>query len=464
MSNARSPGRHLASRRTATAPTLLLDLPPFAAILRLAVPTTAVMLVATASNVAHAYFVSRLGGEAIAAVSLVFPISLLAQTIMVGGIGTGVAAAVARALGAGAQLRAIAIGEHAVALGLGAGVAFAGALYFGAAPLFAAMGGSAAVVALAVPYARILFGGAVIPFSGAMLDSIMRGEGEVRVPAVWATASLLAQMIVTPVFMFGFGIGLLGAPLAMLACQSAALVARARHVLGGHGIVRPRPLPRHWRLEPVHQVLAIGIPASLSTAVNYLGIIVLTGVIARYGDGHLAAYGLAIRMDFILLSLAYGCGAAVLTLVGLASGAGRLALVRDYVLRAGGLMVVILLLLAGLLMARPDLWMGIFSDDETIVAVGSHYFRTVGPTYPLMGISMVVAFAFQALGRATVPLVVMTARVAVAVGASLAFVRYGWSETAVFATIAATNAAAALVLVTLFARTLAVMPRSSRAP
>lgn len=436
-------------------PTQLLDLPPLTALLRLGVPTTAVMLVATVSNVAHAYFVSWLGADAIAAVSLIFPISLLAQTIMVGGIGTGVAAAIARALGSGAKRQAIAVAEHALALGVLAGLAFGALVFFGAESLFRVMGGSPEVVALAVPYAHLLFGGAVIPFAGAMFDSIMRGEGEVRVPATWSTVSLVLQMGVTPLFMFGIGFGLIGAPLAMLTCQATTLIARARHVLGGRGIVQPASLPMPPDGRPIRRILSVGIPASLATAVNYLGIIVLTGVVARYGDGHLAAYGLAVRMDFILLSLAYGCGAAVLTLVGLASGAGRPELVRTYVLRAGVLMVGVLALFAVLLMVRPDVWMRIFSDNVTIGEVGAAYFRIVAPTYPLMGISMVIAFAFQALGRATVPLIVMVVRVTGLIGAALVLSGFGYSERSVFLAIAITNGSAAVVLSALFVRSLA---------
>src|SRR2546425_9609375 len=76
---------------------------PLAAVVRLAAPTTLVMAVAAVSNVVYTYFVSRLGMEAIGAVSLVFPVSLLAITAMAGGIGAGASSAVARALGARAR-------------------------------------------------------------------------------------------------------------------------------------------------------------------------------------------------------------------------------------------------------------------------------------------------------------------------------------------------------------------------
>ena len=79
----------------------LLALPPLQAVARLAAPTTLVMLVAALSNVLYTWYVSRLGPDAIAAVSLVFPLSLVAITAMNSGIGGGSASAISRALGAG---------------------------------------------------------------------------------------------------------------------------------------------------------------------------------------------------------------------------------------------------------------------------------------------------------------------------------------------------------------------------
>src|SRR6185295_5404797 len=105
-------------------PERLLAMAPLAAVLRLAAPTTLVMAVSAVSNVVYTYFVSRLGADAIAAVSVVFPISLLAITAMGGGIGAGAASAVARALGAGRRTEAARTSWHALALAVAIGVLF----------------------------------------------------------------------------------------------------------------------------------------------------------------------------------------------------------------------------------------------------------------------------------------------------------------------------------------------------
>jgi putative MATE family efflux protein len=448
-----SPEGDVLSRDEKRAPEHLLALDPLRAVIRLAAPTTLVMLVAAVSNVFYTYYVSRLGADAIAAVSLVFPISLVAITAMGGGIGGGAASAIARALGAGRRAAATATAEHALVLAVAIGIAFGAAMIAGGRTIFGWMGGSGDVLDAATGFAGVLFGGAAITFVGGMFDSILRGEGNVRVPAIWSSTSLLLQIVLTPLFMFTLGLGLPGAAGAMLLSQLLTAIPRACHVFRGHGAVHPRPWPLRPSIEPLAAILRIGIPASLSTTLNYTAVMVLTGVVARLGTPDLAAYGLGTRLDFLLLSFAFGVSAAVLTLVGLATGAGRPERAGEYVRAACGLIFAMLAAAAAVLWWRPSLWIGIFSDDPGIHAVGAVYFRTIGPSYPFVGLSMVLAFAFQGLGRATPPLVVMAIRVPIVLLAAIGCVRWlGLAEQAVFATIAVGNVASTALLAFLFVR------------
>jgi putative MATE family efflux protein len=445
-------------------PDHLLVLPPLRAILRLATPTTLVMLIAAASNVLYTYYVSRLGAEAIAAVSLVFPISLLAATAMAGGLGAGVSSAVARALGGGRRREAGTIGEQALSLAALVGVGFGLVVLIGAPTIFRLMGGTGGVLDQAIVFARVVFGGAAITFVAGMFDSVMRGEGNVRVPAMCSSASLLLQIALTPLFMFVAGWGLVGAALAMLTSQLLAALPRARWVFGGRGVLTLSARPRRLAWAPVREILRVGIPASLSTTVSQLGMMVLTGVLARLGAAHLAAYGLGTRLDFLLLTIAYGVGAAVLTLVGLAAGAGRPDRIVAYVVRSG-MIVFVTLAVPGLLLSwRPTLWLGLFTHDEGIQTVGAEYFRLIGPSYPFMGISMVIAFAFQGLGRATAPLVWMIARVVAVLAVSLVCTQLlGMGDRAVFAAVAAGNVVSAAAMLALFVL-LYVRPRGEASP
>src|SRR5262249_8234712 len=292
-------------------PEHLLAMAPLAAVARLAGPTTLVMAVSAISNILYTHFVSRLGVDAIGAVSLVFPVSLLALTAMAGGIGAGASSAVARALGAGRRDTAAALAGQALAASVAIGIGFGLAAQVGIPVLFRLMGASGPVLDSATLFGRVLFGGAAITFLGGMFDSVLRGEGNVRVPAIWSTTSLVLQIACTPLFMFVFGWGLVGAALAMLACQLVATVARAFWVLGGRASVRP---VLRFTLAPLPEIFRVGVPAALSTSVSNVGLMALTAVVTRLGKADLAAYGLGTRLDFLLMSFGFGFGAAVLTL------------------------------------------------------------------------------------------------------------------------------------------------------
>jgi putative MATE family efflux protein len=445
-------------------PEHLLAMAPLAAVVRLAGPTTLVMAVSAVSNILYTHFVSRLGVDAIGAVSLVFPVSLLAITAMAGGIGAGASSAVARALGAGRRDAAAALAGQALAVSVAIGIGFGLAAQVGIPVLFRLMGASGAVLDSATLFGRVLFGGAAITFLGGMFDSVLRGEGNVRVPAIWSTTSLVLQIACTPLFMFVFGWGLMGAALAMLACQLVATVARAFWVLGGRAIVRPVLRSAHFSLTPLREIFRVGVPAALSTSVSNVGLMALTAVVTRLGKADLAAYGLGTRLDFLLMSFGFGFGAAVLTLVGLATGAGRFDRVDAFVTRAAAIAVVFLGIPGLIVWWRPALWLGLFTDDAGIHVVGTQYFRIIGPTYPFVGVSMVVAFAFQGLGRATLPLALTIARVVgVLAVAVLCTHGLGLGERAVFTTIAAGNVASALAMTALFvllARRLRTRPAS----
>jgi Na+-driven multidrug efflux pump len=120
--------------------------------------------------------------------------------------------------------------------------------------------------------------------------------------------------------------------------------------------------------------------------------------------------------------------------------------------------VIAVALLAGpgvVVFWRPSLWLRLFTDDPGILAVGALYFRIVGPTYPVLGASMIAAFAFQGLGRATLPLLVTLVRVAAVLSAAIACTTvFGLGEQAVFMCIAVGNLAGATVLLVLLFRTM----------
>jgi len=423
------------------------------AIARIATPTTAVMLIGATASVLHTYFVSWLGTQAIAALSLVFPVSLIMMTLVAGGLGPGISSAVARALGADRTEEANAIAEHALMLTVTLAVVLTIGLELSAPALFSLLGGEGEVHRQATLFAQVLFTGLLFMFSAATLDSIMRGEGNVRVPALCGALSLVVQIVLAPVLMFVLGLGLVGAPLAMVVGQFVGTLPRAYYVLKGRGAVRPKLLPRKLEWRHLAEILRVGAPASLTGLVNYVGIMIVTAIMARFGDEHLAAFGLGTRLGLVMFTLGYGVATAALTLVGMASGAGRPRLVARYAWQTTAVAAGAVLVPVALVVFWPQIWFGLFTEDVVIHTVGRDYLHIVGPSYLFAVAAMVLGSCFQALRQATPPLVIGSVRVALVLAAAIALVRwFDQGAVAVFLVIAGGNVLATLCLAGLLRR------------
>jgi Na+-driven multidrug efflux pump len=152
--------------------------------LRLATPNVVVMLAQACVGPADTYFVGQLGTDALAGVTLVFPVLMLMQMMSAGAMGGGIAAAGARAVGAGRRSDADALAFHAVVIGLVFGLGFSLAVLGGGPRLYAAMSGRGASLAAALTYSNVIFSAAVVVWVFNSLANVIRGSGNMLVPAI----------------------------------------------------------------------------------------------------------------------------------------------------------------------------------------------------------------------------------------------------------------------------------------
>src|SRR3954463_244678 len=140
----------------------LLDGPIAPTLLALAVPNVLMLVAQVAINVLEGYFVGWLGADALAGVSVTFPLIMLMQTMSAGGMGGGVASAVARALGGGRRAEADALVAQAILMALVLAAVFT-IVPLGAGPtIYGSMGGTNEVLSAALAYSNVVFAGAVL--------------------------------------------------------------------------------------------------------------------------------------------------------------------------------------------------------------------------------------------------------------------------------------------------------------
>jgi putative MATE family efflux protein len=396
----------------------LLTGPILPTLFGLAGPTIVVLLVQTGVGVAETYFVSNLGTAALAGVALVFPALMLMQMMSNGGIGGGVSSAVARALGAGRKDDADALVLHAIVVAVALGLVFTAAEIFGGRALFAAMGGSGGVMKAALNYADVVFAGSILIWLTSLLAAALRGAGNVAVPALVTLIGAIIIVPMSPALIFGFGplprMGVAGAGVAVLiyyAVATATLLAYLRS--------RRSPLRLSFDLRRVSgrllgQILGVGGLSALSTVQMNLTVAIVTGMVGRFGADAVAGYGIASRLDYLLIPLLFGIGTGALTMVGTAVGARNYERARRVAWTAalfGALLTEIIGIAAA---GVPHAWLRLFSDEPAVLATGTLYFRTVAPFYGLVGLGMLLYFSGQGAGRVFWPVMAGLARLLIA--------------------------------------------------
>ena len=183
----------------------LLEAPLVPTLARMAGPNVVVMVVQTSIGLIETYFVAKLGTDALAGMALVFPVVMLVQMLSAGGMGGGIQSAVSRTLGAGRKAEASLVAWHAVAIGLGLGlVTSLLALPLGPR-LYAAMGGTGESLRAATAYANVVLGGAVLIWLFNALAAVIRGTGNMALPAGVTCAGAIVLIPLSPALIFGWG-------------------------------------------------------------------------------------------------------------------------------------------------------------------------------------------------------------------------------------------------------------------
>ena len=405
----------------------LLDGPIAPTLLALAIPNVVMLVAQVSLNVLEGYFVGWLGTDALAGVSVTFPLIMLMQTMSAGGMGGGVAAAVARALGGGRRAEADALVAHAIVIALALAAVFTAALLAGGRALYAAMGAHGGALDAALAYSNVIFAGAAAFWLFNTLAAVIRGTGNMRLPAVVVLGGAVGLAALSPALIFGWGplphLGVRGAAVALVAYYAAGAAIFLAYLLSGRSLVRLSRV--RFRRALFADILRVGGPSLVNNVQTNLTVVLLTALVGPFGSVALAGYGVGVRLEYLQIPIVFGFGSALVTMVGTNVGAGRHARARR-VAWTGALMAAAVTGTIGLAAALfPRAWLGLFSSDPDVLAAGAAYLRIVGPVYGFFGLGLALYFASQGAGRLTWPIVASATRLVVAGAGGWIAVRAG---------------------------------------
>jgi putative MATE family efflux protein len=420
----------------------LLTAPIGRSLLRLAGPTTALMVVQIFVAVAETWYVGRLGRDALAGLALVFPFMALMLNVANGGMGGGVASALARALGAGRSEDARALVLHALVIGLAIGLGFTAFALTLAPSVYGLMGGKGNALAQALALSNLWFAGAVLAWVSSFFAALLRGSGDSATPARYGLLASLVYVPLSGVLALGGagwpGFGIEGLAIASLVATTLALLLQARSLWRGRlgFTLRVTGIRLEGRL--FGEILKVGIMGSVTSITGNLTAILVTGLIGSFGTAALAGYGIGVRLEYMVAPLAFGIGTGLTTLVGVAAGAGdwRRA---NRVAWIGSLISFVAIGAIGWIVALlPEAWARLFTADPQVIAASVAYITRVAPFYCWFGLGLTLYFASQGAGRMMTPLVASLVRQGIVTVCSwLAVERLGLGLHGVFAVLAA---------------------------
>src|SRR5438105_12177221 len=308
---------------------VLLEAPIASTLLRLAIPNVLIMLAQAAAGLVETYFIGKLGTDALAGVALVFPVVMLMQMMSAGAMGGGIASSIARALGAGRRADADALALHALVIALGFGLAFMVGVLTGGRALYAAMGGRGASLDAALTYSNWVFAGAVLVWLFNSLAAVIRGTGNMALPAAVICIGALVVIPLSPMLIFGWGplprLGIAGGALAFLAYYALGSAALAAYLWSGRSVVQPSLGSVRFRWPLFRDILRVGAMAALVTVSTNLTIMIGTSLVGAFGPAAIPGYGTGARLEYLLVPLVFGLGAPLVAMVRTAIGAGERA-------------------------------------------------------------------------------------------------------------------------------------------
>jgi len=363
-----------------------------------------------------AWFLGRVGDRALAAYSFGFPILMIVTSIAIG-LGAGTSSVVARAIGADNHRRAKRLVTDSLILSflITATVSAVGVLTI--VPLFRLLGAPEDMIPMIRSFMIILYSGVPFVVVGMVGMSSMRATGDTRLPSKLMIAGALLNVVLDPIFIFGLGpvpaMGLNGAATAGLLARGAIFAGTLYLLLLRLDMVsfnKPKfpELKESWK-----DILHVGLPAAGTNAIVPVGLAVITAMIARFGPEAVAGFGVASRIESLVLVIYYALSSTIGPFVGQNLSAGKegriqhsLRLCAGFCMSSGLVIAVVLALLSGFL---PSL----FSSNENVIGV-TRLFLWIAPiSYGAYGIVMVVNAAFNGLGNPMPGVVISATRILV---------------------------------------------------
>lgn len=367
------------------------------ALIQLAIPAIIGMLINAVYNVVDRIYVGRLGTEALAATNVVFPLfALIGAVGLTFGIGAG--SYVSRLLGEGNKNKAEKTASTAIFSSMSCGLLYTVAGLFFIVPILTFFGASTTAMNYAVDYAKYLTMGAIFTMMNMTMNNLLRAEGSPKMAMLSMLTGAIINIILDPIFIFIFGLGISGAAIATVISQMCSTILLLSYYFSGRSSLRIGFRFISLSKDIYSQIMKIGTPTFMRQVLASFALVMVNNAAKVYGDNALAAMGIINIVFLIAFYVLFGFNQGFQPLAGYSFGAKNYSRLNQAIKVAisWASLYCIIITIIFTVMATPIA--KAFSEDQQVIEMASFGLRVFSVNLPFMGFIIIITGLYQALG------------------------------------------------------------------
>ncbi len=379
-------------------------------ILKLAWPIVMANALQSAYQLTDTFWVGRIGANAVAALSMCYPIFFLLLSL---GIGFSIAGAVliSQYKGANDQKKIDHIASQAIGVMAIFGVIISLLGYYGSDFIIDLIGVKGEVFHLATSYMKIAMFGMTFQYIYLSFQNTLRAVGNVHKPLKVVLITVLMNFVLDPAFINGWGpipkLGVDGAAYSTLLTQAIACFIGLFYMFRGEDKVKINVKD----IVPVYsdfvKILKLAIPTSLEGSTRALSMNAITFLVAAFGNEVMAVFGIGVRILSFIVIPALGFSQATSVLVGNSVGSGDNEAAFKTARYSFGLIFIGLTLAGILFYIFAPLSVALFvPNDPNVIERGAIFIRIFALTFGLVGLQQVANGVFRGAGNTMLAMII----------------------------------------------------------
>ncbi|MDR7871219.1 MAG: MATE family efflux transporter [Tissierellaceae bacterium] len=380
---------------------LILNGDVLKALIILSIPIIINNFIQTLFNLVDAFWVGKISSVHFAATSFVWPVNFLFISL---GIGISIAGTslLSQLVGANKIKEAQEYASQIIAISIIMALSFTVIGYILSPYIIKAMGADVELAELSNIYLRITFLDTVFLFLFFNINSIMSAQGNTVTPTILSGVSAIVNMILDPIFIFTFDLGIAGAAWATFLSRALLAIIGCFLLFSESNKIKPNFKDFKFNKKILKDVLKVGFPSSIGQSGSAIGFMVLNGFVVSYGTATLAAFGMVNRITSLVMQFSQGIGAALTSVVGQNIGANQYERVNEAFRKASKIAVSIGVIGCIILIYFDQQLIDFFiqsKDDPSVIAQSISFLRYISLSMPFLGIFSVFQGLYQGSGN-----------------------------------------------------------------